>query len=488
MPRRVALAAKRVGEVKYSRGLHTNGILINRISVSFSSGAADFILPANLRGGALVRGWRNTVLLLFSIGFYAWGEPLFVFLMLASVLVNWALVIVMDRSAHRKAWLTAAIIFDVLLLSVFKYASFLSENLARLTGNDALIVSIALPIGISFFTFQMMSYVFDVYYGKAAVQKNPLYVALYIALFPQLIAGPIVRYTEVEHDILHRQESFADVSVGVERFIYGLGKKVLLANFLAQIADNVFDSVAEPSVMMAWLGAVAYMFQLYFDFSGYSDMAIGLGRMFGFHFSENFNYPHISKSFTEFWKRWHISLNTWFRDYVYIPLGGNRVSKARWVLNVFIVWTLTGIWHGANWTFLFWGLSCFAILMLEKFTNITRNRAAAIAIVYTLLMRILTCVIFRCASISDGLLFLGRMFGIGSRGVVGRDFIVSIKGTYVIFLASFIGTTPVIAKLFSYLRERGLEWMEHLWLLVVFAVSTLEVVSASYNPFIYFNF
>ena len=407
--------------------------------------------------------------------------------MLVSVLVNWATVIQMDRSQHKKAWLTATIVFDVLLLGIFKYASFVSRNLAMLAKNDALIVNIALPIGISFFTFQMMSYVFDVYYGKAAVQRNPLYVALYITLFPQLIAGPIVRYTEVEHDILHRQETFFDVSEGVRRFIYGLGKKVLLANFLAQIADNAFDSMTDPSVMMAWLGAVAYTLQLYFDFSGYSDMAIGLGRMFGFHFSENFDYPHISKSFTEFWKRWHISLNTWFRDYVYIPLGGNRVSKARWVLNVFIVWVLTGIWHGANWTFLFWGLSCFAILMLEKFTNITKQQAV-FAITYTLLMRILTCVIFRCASISDGLLYLGYMFGIGSSEVIGQDFIVSIKGTYVVLLAAFVGATPIVSKLFSYLRERGLEWPEHLWLLVVFVVSTLEVVCASYNPFIYFNF
>lgn len=407
--------------------------------------------------------------------------------MLASVFVNWATVILMDRSQHKKAWLTATIVFDVLLLGVFKYASFVSRNLAMLAKNDALIVNIALPIGISFFTFQMMSYVFDVYYGKAAVQRNPLYVALYITLFPQLIAGPIVRYTEVEHDILHRQETFFDVSEGVRRFIYGLGKKVLLANFLAQIADNAFDSMTDPSVMMAWLGAVAYTLQLYFDFSGYSDMAIGLGRVFGFHFSENFDYPHISKSFTEFWKRWHISLNTWFRDYVYIPLGGNRVSKARWVLNVFIVWVLTGIWHGANWTFLFWGLSCFAILMLEKFTNITKQQAV-FAITYTSLMRILTCVIFRCVSISDGLIYLGHMFGIGSSEVIGQEFILSIKGTYVVLIASFVGATPAVSKLFSCLRERGLEWVEHLWLLVIFALSVLEVVCASYNPFIYFNF
>ena len=445
-----------------------------------------YYLPT-IRGGAFVRKWRNVVLLLFSVGFYAWGEPIFVFLMLASVFVNWATVILMDRSQHKKAWLTATIVFDVLLLGVFKYASFVSRNLAMLAKNDALIVNIVLPIGISFFTFQMMSYVFDVYYGKAAVQRNPLYVALYITLFPQLIAGPIVRYTEVEHDILHRQETFFDVSEGVRRFIYGLGKKVLLANFLAQIADNAFDSMTDPSVMMAWLGAVAYTLQLYFDFSGYSDMAIGLGRMFGFHFSENFNYPYISKSVTEFWRRWHITLSSWFRDYVYIPLGGSRVSKLRFARNLLVVWLLTGIWHGANWTFLLWGILYFAILLLEKTTGFS-EKLGRVSCIYTLTAVTLLWVLFRAESISAGLIYLGHMFGIGSSEVIGQEFILSIKGTYVVLIASFVGATPTVSKLFSCLRERGLEWVEHLWLLVIFALSVLEVVCASYNPFIYFNF
>ena len=446
-----------------------------------------YYLPVGRRDHALQRGWRNGVLLLFSIGFYAWGEPVFVFLMLGSVLVNWLLVLLMSRSQRKKPWMVAAIVFDVVLLGVVKYVSFLSRNLAAITGNDAVIVNIALPIGISFFTFQMMSYVFDVYYGKAQMQRNPLYVALYITLFPQLIAGPIVRYTEVEADILGRRESFAEFSQGLQRFIYGLGKKVLLANFLAQMSDNVFDYLEHPSVLMAWIGALAYTFQLYFDFSGYSDMAIGLGRMFGFHFSENFNYPHISKSFTEFWRRFHISLNTWFRDYVYIPLGGNRVSPKRWVLNVFIVWLLTGIWHGANWTYVVWGLSCYAVLMFEKYTGFPQKIGKA-AVHYTMLIRILTCVIFRCTTIQGGFSYIGHMFGIGANGLWDPSAIQCIKDSYVIWIAAFIGGLPLLSAGFAKLRSRGMTWVEHLWLLAVFLLSLLQVISSTYNPFIYFNF
>lgn len=236
-----------------------------------------------------------------------------------------------------------------------KYLTFAATEVGLLIHKDMSFISISLPIGISFFTFQLMSYLFDIYYGTAEAQSNPLYVGLYVSLFPQLIAGPIVRYKQVAEEISNRRESYSDIVDGMERFIYGLGKKVLIANYMAQIADNVFDYLPDRSVAMAWLGAVAYALQIYFDFSGYSDMAIGLGRMFGFHFDENFNYPYISKSVTEFWRRWHISLSSWFRDYVYIPFGGNRVKKSRWVFNLAIVWILTGIWHGANWTFVLWG-------------------------------------------------------------------------------------------------------------------------------------
>ena len=438
--------------------------------------------------GLKSRTWRNSILLLASLGFYAWGEPLFVFLMLLSIFVNWAIALPMSRSAtHRKLWLSAAVGFDLLLLGVFKYASFISRNLAALTGNEALVVNIVLPIGISFFTFQMMSYVFDIYYGDAVAQKNPLHVALYISLFPQLIAGPIVRYRQIEAEILGRHESFYEFAKGVQRFIYGLGKKVLLANFLAQIADNVFDYLPEPSVLMAWLGAVAYTLQIYFDFSGYSDMAIGLGQMFGFHFEENFNYPYIAKSVADFWHRWHISLSTWFRDYVYIPLGGNRVSHSRWVQNLFVVWLLTGIWHGANWTFILWGLIYFVFLLLERETGFA-EKLGPLSHVYTLFVVILAWVFFRSASVAAGARYVGVMFGVGAKGFLDSGFVEYVRNTWVILLVSFIGVFPIMPWLRGKLQGWHCAWLEQVWLLLVFIVSVLELISATYNPFIYFNF
>lgn len=433
------------------------------------------------------RIWKNVILLLFSVGFYAWGEPTFVFIMLASVFLNWLIVLIMDKSSNRKLWLFIAVIIDLLLLGIFKYASFISKNIALLAKNDSLIITIALPIGISFFTFQMMSYVFDVYYKSSKPQKNPLYVALYITLFPQLIAGPIVRYSDVENDILFRKETLSNFISGFKRFVYGLGKKVLIANFVAQIADNVFDVLPNLSVMTAWLGAIAYTLQIYFDFSGYSDMAIGLGKMFGFHFSENFNYPYISKTVTEFWRRWHISLSTWFRDYVYIPLGGNRVNKARWILNLFTVWLFTGIWHGANWTFVLWGLLYFAVLLIEKLTGFTK-KIGFLSYFYTMAVVIIAWVFFRASDISSGITFIGRMFGFGANGFADNGFITYFKGTFVVLALSIIGATPLIKNIFRWTEKYGLFWVEDVWLLIVFACSVLRVIGSTYNPFIYFNF
>jgi D-alanyl-lipoteichoic acid acyltransferase DltB (MBOAT superfamily) len=434
------------------------------------------------------REWKNAVLLLFSIAFYAWGEPIFVFLMLFSILVNWLLGWQMDKNLDKKKlWMITAVIFDILLIGIFKYASFISRNLAVLTGNTKIIVEIALPIGISFFTFQLMSYIFDIYYGNAKAQKNPLYVALYISLFPQLIAGPIVRYQQIENEITERKESFEEFTQGMRRFIYGLGKKVLLANFLAQIADNVFDYTENPSVMTAWLGAIAYTLQIYFDFSGYSDMAIGLGRMFGFRFLENFNYPYIANSITDFWRRWHISLSTWFRDYVYIPLGGNRVKKPRWILNLFAVWLLTGIWHGANWTFMLWGLIYFMVLLVEKQLGFVR-KLGVFSHVYTMFVVILAWVFFRSADIASGCRYIGQMFGIGANVFADGVFAENIRTTYLVLILSFIGITPLLKKVFNHLEKKNCTAIEWIWLLAVFSVSVLEIVSASYNPFIYFNF
>lgn len=396
----------------------------------------------------------------------------------------------MDRSEyHKKAWLASAVILDILLIVVFKYVSFFSKNLAFLTGNDELIVNIALPIGISFFTFQLMSYVFDVYYKKATVQKNPLRVVLYISLFPQLIAGPIVRYQQIENEITDRHESFAEIWAGMKKFIYGFAKKVLIANFVAQIADNAFDynSMKTPSVLFAWLGAIAYTLQIYFDFSGYSDMAIGLGRIFGFHFLENFNYPYIASSVTDFWRRWHISLSSWFRDYVYIPMGGNRVKKSRWVLNLFVVWLLTGIWHGANWTFVLWGLIYFIVLLLEKLTGMDK-RKNVLTYIWTLLVVIIAWVFFRAADVATGLAYLSTMFGIHASCFIGADFTSTLNNTYFILIIAVIGATPLLPKCFNHFKEKNISWIENVWVIAIFCLSILQTVSSTYNPFIYFNF
>ena len=413
---------------------------------------------------------RNYVLLITSLMFYAWGEPVFVFIMLASIFMNWLLTLIMSRSTHKKLWLTLAISLDVLLLGVFKYAGFITENLGLTR------INIALPIGISFFTFQMMSYVFDVYYGKSQPQRNFFSVALYISFFPQLIAGPIVRYNQIEAEITSRTESMDNFCEGVRRFIYGLGKKVLLANFLAQVADNVFGYIVNPSVMMSWLGAIAYTFQIYFDFSGYSDMAIGLGLMFGFHFEENFRYPYLASSVSDFWRRWHISLSTWFRDYVYIPLGGNRVSHSRWLINVFTVWLLTGIWHGANWTFILWGAAYFVLLVLE------REAGLKLGHVGTMLAVILLWVVFRCESVGQGVSFLAAMFGLNGNVFYDSGFMFCVRGTWTVFVFSTIGMFPVVNLLKCHAVT------ESLWLCLIFGLSVLCLISYGHNPFIYFNF
>ncbi|MDO4219414.1 MAG: MBOAT family O-acyltransferase [Synergistaceae bacterium] len=433
------------------------------------------------------RAFKNIFLLIASLVFYAWGEPIFVFLMIFSIVITWFLGLKIANS-NSKTVLTLGISYHILILFVFKYLSFFAQQLGLLLNKDWSVVSIALPIGISFFTFQLMSYLFDVYYKKAEVQKNLLYLGLYVSLFPQLIAGPIVRYEQIALAITDRHETYDDIVIGIQRFTYGLAKKVLLANYLAQIADNLFDyMVGNTSVAMAWLGAICYTLQVYFDFSGYSDMAIGLGRMFGFHFTENFNYPYISKSVTEFWKRWHISLSTWFRDYVYIPLGGNRVSKPRWIFNLFIIWLFTGIWHGANWTYIVWGLIYFIVLLAEKFTGYT-GKSKYFSHVYTMLVLILAEVIFRANTMSEAVIYLGNMFGVGTTSVIDSAFIIYIKSTASVLLFSIIGTTPCFKNIMTRLKQTRFYMIETLWVTLLFMLSLLQVVSSTYNPFIYFNF
>lgn len=436
--------------------------------------------------------FRNGILLLASLGFYAWGEPVFVFLMIFSVLLTWGAGLLIDRFRKAAKFVVSLTVFyHIGILFVFKYLGFVMQQFGLLLFHSKTEWEVALPIGISFFTFQMMSYLFDVYYKKAKVQKSFFRLALYVSLFPQLIAGPIVRYNQIEAEIGSRTTSKQEFAEGMERFIYGLGKKVLLSNYLAVVADLIFEARMR-SVAAAWLGGISYTLQIYFDFSGYSDMAIGLGKMFGFHFSENFNYPYISKSVTEFWRRWHISLSSWFRDYVYIPLGGNRVSRGRWVFNLFVVWLLTGIWHGANWTFLCWGLFYFVVLLAERLTGFPQKiRWRGAKHLYTLLIVVMAWVLFRSDTIAAALQYIGSMFGIGSNGLVDSLFTEAFTmGAFVIAVAC-VFSVPVYGMILDKLKKRSSN-LEQLCrggaIITVFILSLIEVAASAYSPFIYFNF
>lgn len=441
------------------------------------------------------RGFRNIVLLLASLFFYGWGEPVFVFLMILSIIVNWAFGLMVDGMAKKgnklgmKLGMILSVVYNLGLMFVFKYLTFVTKNISFLLHNDSIVVNIALPIGISFFTFQLMSYVFDVYYGTAKVQKNLLYVGLYVSMFPQLIAGPIVRYETVADEIVNRVENRKDFAEGFGRFVVGLGKKILISNYVGKIADIAFATEGGMSVAMAWLGAIAYTLQIYFDFSGYSDMAIGLGRMFGFHFLENFNFPYVSRSITEFWRRWHITLSTWFRDYVYIPLGGNRVSKGRHIWNIFVVWFLTGVWHGANWTFICWGLLYFVLLMFEKLTGFHKKNGWYMHI-YTMFFVILGWVLFRADSITAAGQYIGNMFGAGATSFIDATFIDCVKNSAVIFVAAVIFSFPVVSKVGELLEKKPMfkNVLASVCMVVVFIASILICIKATYNPFIYLNF
>lgn len=445
--------------------------------------------------------YRNPFLLIASLLFYAWGEPKFVLIMLLSIVINWLSAWVIGKmekcSELRKMMLIFAVAMNLAILFVFKYLNFAVANINKIV-NVLPQTNIALPIGISFFTFQGLSYVVDVYRKKVSVQKNLLNVGLYISFFPQLIAGPIVRYETIAAEINNRTTTWDDFCVGVERFLRGLFKKVILANNLVLLADAAFGKTGEQlTVLMAWLGALAYTFQIFFDFSGYSEMAIGLGRIFGFHFDENFNYPYISKSVTEFWRRWHMSLGTWFRDYVYFPLGGSRVSsKGRYILNLFIVWFLTGVWHGAGWNFIAWGMLSFVMLVLEKFVVHPEKFKKNIGLtsvwrVVTLLIIVFGWVLFRSTTLQGGMDYYRSMLGIGVP-FADVDTWVSLEENYVILIIAFLCSTP----LFKYLKERidrtklaiPIELLKAIVYLVLLVFSVSYLVMGAHNPFIYFNF
>ena len=453
-----------------------------------------FIIPRRLRGV------RNAVLLAFSLGFYAWGGPKLLGLMLVSIAVNYAGgLLCRPGQRRRKLFMILTVAVNLGLLGYFKYAGFFLENLALL-GLPIQVPNIILPIGISFFTFQGMSYALDVYRGEAAAEKSPLRVALYIALFPQLVAGPIVRYTTVAAEIADRRESAAECGGGAVRFCFGLAKKMLLANALGQIADAAFGAGDVLTTSMAWLGAIAYTGQIYFDFSGYSDMAIGLGQVFGFHFLENFNYPYVSKSITEFWRRWHISLSTWFRDYVYIPLGGNRCNVGKQVRNIAAVWLLTGMWHGAAWNFILWGGYYGALLLGEKFLwgRALEKAPGALRRFYALLLIVLGWTLFRAESLAAVGQMFAAMFGAAPAGLWSGETAYYLSEFRWELLVGVIAALPVKNRLEAALGR----WEAHgsrlaagtlavaprVLALGLFALSLVTLLSSSFNPFIYFRF
>lgn len=440
------------------------------------------------------RKYRNYVLLIFSLLFYAWGEPVFVFVMICFIIFDWLIALLMEQASKqtvRKLCVLLAITAHMIVFFIYKYLTFTCENINLLLKKDVFSVSIALPIGISFFTFQMLSYVLDVYWKKAQAQKKLTHVALYIAMFPQLVAGPIVRYKTVAAEIESRQENRKDFVEGMARFIVGLAKKVLLANYFGILTDNIFTlfETSFISIALAWLGAIAYTLQIYFDFSAYSDMAIGLGRVFGFHFAENFNYPYIASSVTEFWRRWHISLSSWFRDYIYIPLGGNRVGKVRHIINLFIVWLLTGIWHGADWTYIAWGLLYFCVLVLEKKTDFTK-KLGWFSHIYTMLVVILAWVLFRSNSITQAIAYIGCMFGVNAKGALDSIFIEYINQGKWLLIMGIVTAIPYYKRITQRLlrKESVYNAAKAAWLLVMFLFTMACMVKSTYNPFIYFNF
>ena len=452
-----------------------------------------FIIPAK------VRWLRNLVLLAFSLFFYQWGAHQLVLLMVASILVNYFGGLMAGRRDHpalAKFGVWFAAVLGLGLLGWFKYAGFLAQTICDL-GFAIPVPHITLPIGISFFTFQGLSYVIDVYRGDAPTQKNPLDVALYVALFPQLVAGPIVRYTTVMEDITHRRETLDEFAAGVTRFCFGLAKKMVIANAMGQIADGVFNQTAanlDPG--LAWVGALAYTFQIYFDFSAYSDMAIGLGRMFGFHFLENFNYPYISKSVTEFWRRWHISLSTWFRDYVYIPLGGNRCVKWKHVRNITVVWLLTGLWHGAAWTFILWGVWFCLLLLGEKFLwgGVLNKTPALVRHGYTMLAVVISWVLFRSVDLPQAWAYLGAMFGQTTGLAQDGQAAYYLLEYWPEWLLAIVASLPVKGWLQEKLKQGGnlgqtiLIWAPKGLALGLLGLSYLKLVTSSFNPFIYFQF
>lgn len=436
---------------------------------------------------AAPKQWKNAVLMLSSLIFYAWGEPAYVFLMAGSILMGYFVGLAIEKY-QSKAWLMVGIGICFVLLGYFKYANFFIENVNAVTGAGIKLLQISLPVGISFYTFQLASYLVDVYRGTVKAQRNLISLAAYITMFPQLIAGPIVRYADVERELKERTHSFEKASYGIRRFVIGLGKKIMIANVLAEFC-KVFRQADEKSVVFYWAYAVAVSLQIYFDFSGYSDMAIGLGSIFGFHFMENFDYPFISKSITEFWRRWHISLGTWFRDYVYIPLGGNRGSRSKWVRNLLIVWCLTGFWHGAQWNFVLWGLYFGILLILEKFCLAKWLKEKPIlGHLYTCLLVLFSFVLFDAESLGNAGATITAMLGFSRLPIMTGLTAYYLKSYGVMFVIACIGATPLPRYLAGKMKEELRAWVEPVVMILLLLTVTAYLVDGSFNPFLYFRF
>ena len=438
--------------------------------------------------------FRNLWLFIVSLFFYGWGEPVYIILMLVTITVNYASGILIERfrdDGNKAKWiLVANTIICLGFLGFFKYTDLFIDTLNSLFGLSIPLLELSLPIGISFYTFQSMSYPIDVYRGDGDVQRNFINFGAFVTLFPQLIAGPIVRYKDIDDQLEFREHNLDRFGSGVERFMQGLAKKVLLANGIGSLWDVCASAGAgELTVVGAWLGAVAFSLQIYYDFSGYSDMAIGLGRMLGFEFLENFNYPYISKSVTEFWRRWHMSLGTWFRDYVYIPLGGNRCGFPRQILNIAVVWGLTGFWHGANWTFLLWGLYYAFFLIIEKLFLLKKLEALpALGHVYSVLVAIFGWMIFQLDSVSEAFSYYGAMLGIRCAGLINSTDIFYLTSYLPILIAAILAATPLLKNLYFRIPESIRRYTPPVLVVSALLVCTAKLTNDTYNPFLYFRF
>ena len=456
-----------------------------------------YFLPMTLLVYFLVpRAFKNAVLMCASLLFYGWGEPRYLILMVISVAVGYIGGLLIEKYRGTKAalwltWITVGILLS--FLAYFKYANFFIDNFNAITGLSVSFLRIALPVGISFYTFQILSYDVDVYRGDVKAQRNVVDLAAYVTMFPQLIAGPIVRYSDIEVQLRERTHTFEKISAGIRRFVIGLGKKILIADVMAALCDT-FRASDEKSVLFYWMYAIAFCLNIYFDFSGYSDMAIGLGKIFGFNFLENFNYPYISASVTEFWRRWHMSLGSWFRDYVYIPLGGNRVSKPRWFFNIFVVWMLTGFWHGAAWNFILWGLLFAVLLVIEKlFLLKALNKLKVLNHVYVLFFVMISFVLFNAADLPQAYSDVVSLFGAGGLPLVSQETLYYLQSYMWIFLAAIIGATPlpktVVGKLMNTKVGSAIGTvLEPLVLIGLLTVMTAYLVDGSFSPFLYFRF